>query len=83
MDRVKLFEPCYMEYQGYNKPIRYTEEFLKELASKVNRTVLVDERHLGENIGDVSNFTFTDGALYGDVVTEKALDDLCSGIIRD
>lgn len=74
--RVKLFEPCYMEYQGYDKPVRYTEEFLKELASRVNKTNLVYEEHFGENIGEVSNFTFIDGALFGDVTTDKALDNL-------
>ena len=75
-ERVKLFEPCYMNYKGFDKPIRYTEEFLCELASKVNRTNLVNEEHLSDCIGDVSNFTVTDGALWGDVASEKALDDL-------
>lgn len=74
--RVKLFEPCYMEYKEYDKPVHYTEEFLKELASKVNKTNLVEEEHLSESIGDVSNFTFTDGALFGDVSTDKSLDNL-------
>ena len=74
--RVKLFEPCYMEYDGYDKPIHYTEEFLKELASIVNETNLVNEKHLGDDIGKVRNFTVTDGALFGDVSTEKSLDNL-------
>lgn len=74
--RVKLFEPCYMEYDVYDKPVRYTEKFLSELASKVNKTNLVHEEHLSEKIGDVSNFTFIDGALYGDVDTDKSLDNL-------
>lgn len=76
MERVKLFEPCYMEYKEWDKPIKYSDEFLSELASKVNKTSLVFEEHLSESIGEVSNFTFTDGALYGDVFTDKALDDL-------
>lgn len=74
--RAKLFEPCLMEYDVYDKPVKYTEEFLAELASKVNRTNLVHEEHLSEKIGDVSNFTFINGALYGDVNTDKALDNL-------
>ena len=74
--RVKLFEPCAMEYDRLDKPVEYTEDFLKELASSINMTRLVDEKHHGESIGDVSNFTFIDGALFGDVNTEKALDDL-------
>ena len=74
--RVKLFEPCYMEYDVYDKPVRYTEQFLSELASKANKTNLVQEEHYSEKIGDVTNFTFIDGVLYGDVATEKALDNL-------
>ena len=76
MKRVKLFEPCYMEYKEYDKPVRYTEEFLKELASCVNETNLVSEEHLTESIGKVTNFTVTDGALFGDVSTDKATDNL-------
>ena len=76
VERVKLFEPCYMEYENIGKPVHYTEEFLQELASVVNKTNLVFEEHLSDSIGDVSNFTFTDGALFGDVSTDKALDDL-------
>lgn len=74
--RAKLFEPCFMKYDVYDKPVKYTEEFLAELASKVNKTNLVLEEHFSEKIGEVTNFTFIDGALYGDVATEKALDNL-------
>lgn len=73
---VKLFEPCYMEYESLDKPVRYTEDFLKELASKVNKTDLVNEEHLSKSIGNVSNFKFTDGALFGVVDTDNALDNL-------
>lgn len=72
----KLFEPCHMEYKELDKPVQYTEEFLSDLASKVNETSLVDEKHLGEKIGTVADFTFIDGALYGNVSTDKALDNL-------
>ncbi len=74
--RVKLFEPCYMEYKGIDKPVQYTEEFLSELASKVNETNLVDNEHFGDAIGSVMNFTVNDGVLWGDVTSSKALDDL-------
>ena len=76
MARVKIFEPCDMEYEVYDKPVRYTEEFLKELASQCSNAALVKEKHRGENIGTVSNITFTDGALWADVTTEEALDNL-------
>ena len=76
MARVKIFEPCDMEYEVYDKPVRYGEEFLKELASQCSNAALVKEKHRGENIGTVSNITFTDGALWADVTTEEALDNL-------
>lgn len=72
----KLFEPCYMEYEGIDKPVHYTEEFLKELASKVNKTTLVFEEHNTESIGDVSNFKVIDGGLFGIVNSNKSTDNL-------
>lgn len=72
---AKLFEPCMMNYKGYDKPIRYTEEFLEELANKVTETNLVLEEHLTPSIGKVSKIIFTDGALFGDVETEEATDN--------
>ena len=74
--RVKIFEPCYKEYEGLDKPVYYSEDFLRKLASQINKTNLVEEEHFGKVVGDVSNLTFTDGALYADVMTDKALDDL-------
>lgn len=74
--RVKIFEPCYKEYEGLDKPVYYSEDFLRKLASQINKTNLVEEEHFGKVVGDVSNLTFTDGALYADVNSDKALDDL-------
>ena len=76
MERKSIFKPCDMEYKVYDKPVRYTEDFLKELANSTINTPLVDEKHRGTIIGQVSNFTFTDGELFGDVDTENSLDDL-------
>ena len=76
MERVKIFEPCDMEYDVYDKPVRFTEEFLKELASHTIGAKLVKEKHHGEAIGNVTNITFTDGALWADVSTAEALDNL-------
>lgn len=76
MTRVKIFEPCDMEYEVYDKPVRYTEEFLKDLASQTIGCLLVEEKHRGKSIGNITNITFTDGALWADVATDKALDDL-------
>ena len=76
MERVKIFEPCDMEYDVYDKPVRFTEEFLKELAAHSIGAKLVKEEHLGEAIGNVTNLTFTDGALWADISTKEALDNL-------
>ncbi len=75
MVRVSLFKPCDMEYDAYDKPVRYSEEFLKELASNSTGCKLVLEEHLTESIGEVSNLTFNDGELFGDVSTEHSTDD--------
>ncbi len=74
--RVKIFEPCDMEYEQYDKPVRYSEDFLKEIASSSIGCVLVEEKHRGNLIGNITNLSFTDGALFADVSTDKALDDL-------
>ena len=76
MVRVSLFKPCDMEYDVYDKPVRYSEEFLKELASNSTGCKLVGEEHYSESIGEVSNLTFNDGELFGEVITEQSTDDL-------
>lgn len=76
MVRVSIFKPCDMEYKQYNKPVRYSEEFLKELAMNTSNTKLVLEEHMAECIGHISNLTFTDGELFADVSTDHSLDNL-------
>lgn len=76
MERVKIFEPCDMEYDVYDKPVRFTEEFLQELAAHSVGAKLVKEEHHGEAIGNVTNLTFNDGALWADISTAEALDNL-------
>lgn len=76
MVRVKIFEPCDMEYEVYDKPVRFTEEFLRELASETLGADLVLEEHLGKKIGNVSNLTFTDGGLFAEVNSNEPLDNL-------
>ena len=72
MERVKIFEPCELLYPEREKPVRYTEEFLKEIASNTIGTKIVDE-HYGKSIGNMTNFTFTDGGLYVDVNSSQSL----------
>ena len=76
MKRVSIFKPCDMQYNEYDKPVKYTEEFLRELASNTTNCNLVNEEHRAETIGDVSNFTFTEGELFANVSTEHSLDNL-------
>lgn len=70
--RKSIFKPCDITYEQYDLPVRFTEEFLKEIASKTLSTNLVAE-HYGGAIGDVNNFTFTDGELFADVNTSHSL----------
>ena len=76
MENKKIFEPCLMEYERYDKPVKYTEEFLKEIASACAGVKVVDEKHNAKPIGYISNITFIDGGLYADVDAEKPLDNL-------
>jgi len=72
MERKSIFKPCDIEYDEYDKPVRFTEEFLKEIASNTYRAQLVAQ-HYGGAVGDVKNLTFTDGKLVADVISNHAL----------
>lgn len=72
MKRVSIFKPCELTYEKHDKPIKYTEEFLKEIASNTSTAPIVNE-HYGKTIGQMSNFTFTDGELYADTDSSKSL----------
>ena len=74
--RKKIFEPCAMEYKEHDKPVRYSEEFLKEIACGCHGADLVNQEHFAGKIGSVSNLSFTDGGLYADIDSETPLDDL-------
>ena len=77
MKRVKIFEPCDVEYpQKYDKPVRYSDDFLKEIASSSIGCTLVEEKHMGNSIGNITNLSFTDRGLFADVSTDKPLDNL-------
>lgn len=72
MKRVSIFKPCELEYPQHDKPVKYTEEFLREIASKTNSVPIVG-KHYGKTIGQMSNFTFTDGELFVDADSSKSL----------
>ena len=70
---IEIFHVGAFEYHDYGiaKPVMYTEEMLKEIASSTDKINLRME-HDGETIGELSNFVFKDGGLYADV--PKGLD---------
>ena len=72
MVRKSIFKPCELEYKEHDLPVRFSEEFLKEIASNTPSTVLVNE-HYGGVIGDITNFTFTDGELFADINSSHSL----------
>lgn len=72
MKRVSIFKPCDLEYPEHDKPVKYTEDFLREIASKTNSVPIVG-KHYGKTIGQMSNFTFTDGELFVDADSSKSL----------
>lgn len=56
--------------KGMGKPIHYTADFLKQIASSTGEITLSQEH--GEEIGKIKNFIFKDDVLYGDI--PKGLD---------
>lgn len=61
---IRLFEPGLVKYpeKMIDKPVRYTEDDLKDVAEKINRANITDEHH-GKVIGEMNDITFKDGAL--------------------
>ena len=72
MERKSIFKPCDITYDEYDKPVRFSEEFLKEIASNTIGTQLV-AKHYGGKVGNVTNLTFTDGELYADISSSQSL----------
>lgn len=86
---MKLFEAKDYDYTDYGriKPVRYTEEFLQELANKTNEVNIVNG-HTGEEIGKVTDIGFVDGWLVGNVPSNiqkagKGLSPLFDAYILD
>jgi len=69
MVRVSVFKPCTLDYPQLDKPVKYTEDFLKEIASSTVMSNLVDS-HYGKTIGQVSNLSLTNGELFLEVPEE-------------
>lgn len=72
---MKLFEAKDYTYDDANldKPVRYTEDFLKEIAEKYPNCVL-QSVHDGQGVGVVNNIHVEDGWLMGDLPSDIQLD---------
>ena len=86
---MKLFEARDYDYSDYGrtKPVRYTEEFLRELAMNTNEVSIVNG-HTGEEIGKVTDIGFKDGWMVGNVPssiqqTGKGLSPLFDAMLLD
>ena len=64
---IEIFKTGLIEYpeKHLEKPVKYEEQHLKEIASLINSTDITDT-HKGNVIGKLSNFTYKDGVLYAD-----------------
>lgn len=69
MKRIQIFKPCELNYKEYDKPVRFTEEFLKEIANSTYKVPLVN-KHYGATLADVSNLSFDNNTLEVDVPEE-------------
>lgn len=86
---MKLFEAKDYDYSDYGrkKPVRYSEEFLKEL-SNTTESVDIVNGHTGEKIGEVTDIDFVDGWLVGNVPSDiqktgKGLSPLFDAFLLD
>ena len=69
MKRIQIFKPCELNYKEYDKPVRFTEEFLQEIANSTYKVPLVN-KHYGATLADVSNLSFDNNTLEVDVPEE-------------
>lgn len=71
MPKQILFKPCFMEYHEYDKPVQYTEEFLKQISEKYHKCKLVGEKHYSNRIGTVHGIEYTKDGLTGIIDTQN------------
>ena len=67
-ERIEIWQLGLIDYDdvGLDKPVKYTEEFLKAIANDT-RSVDVTNEHTNEIIGSLSNFKYDDGVLYAEL----------------
>lgn len=71
MSKQVLFQPCFMKYPEYDKPVRYDENFLKKISEKYQECRLVGEKHYSNKIGTVQNIEYNENGLTGIIHTQK------------
>jgi len=61
---IPIFKPGLINYtdHGLDKPVKITEDFLRNIAAVTSSVELTDE-HKKEVIGQIENFTYQDGSL--------------------
>ena len=76
--KVTVFKVGDLSYPDANldKPVRYTESFLKDIASCTSSSKLTGKHGSNTGIGSLSNFIFDDGVLKADVNTEESLEGM-------
>lgn len=62
MEFIDLFKIGDISYPELDKPVRYSDEFLKSIASSTG-TININNDHDDEVIGSLENFVFEDGVL--------------------
>ena len=76
--KVTVFKVGDLSYPDANldKPVRYTESFLKDIACSTSSSKLTGKHGSNTGIGSLSNFIFDDGVLLADVNTEESLEGM-------
>lgn len=62
-----------MEYSKYDKPVQYTEDFLKKIAEKYHKCKLVGEKHFSKKIGTVHSIEYKENGLTGIIQTNNEI----------
>lgn len=63
---ITVWETGLMDYVEFDKPVNYTSEFLKDVASSTSDLKVTNE-HSKEVIGNINNFVFEDDSLVANV----------------
>lgn len=76
--RFAIFKVGDLSYPDANldKPVRYTESFLKDIACSTSSSKLTGKHGSNTGIGSLSNFIFNNGELLADVNTEESLEGM-------